>query len=89
MTGFLAVIAETRAPSPMCVEPDDDADDAETTDDIVETVVKEDPTREDGGEKRRRGLTQARINRRSGNRSRHLRTGRVRGTRTSTRGRRG
>lgn len=88
--GDLAVIAETRAPSPMCIEPDDDGDDTETTDDIVETVVEEDPTVvEDGGEKRRRGLTQARQRRRPGNRSRHLRTGRVRGTRTSTRGRRG
>ena len=91
--GDLAVIAETRAPSPMCIEPDDDDDDDDDTDtpvDIVESVVDDDPTREDGGKKRRRGLTQARVTRRSGNRSRHLRTGRVRGSRrTSTRGRRG
>ena len=89
--GDLAVIAETRAPSPMCIEPnDDDGVDTETAADIVETVVEEDPTVvEDGGKKRRRGLTQARINRRSGNRSRHLRTGRVRGTRRGGRGGRG
>ena len=79
--GDLAVIAETRAPGAMCM-PENPEDAAIETD--VE-AAQEDPSPTD----RRRKLSQARQRRRSGNRSRHIRAGRARGTRSSTRGRRG
>lgn len=81
--GDLAVIAETRAPGAMCMPENPEDADIETD---VE-AAQEDPSPTD----RRRKLSQAsaRGRRRSGNRSRHIRTGRARGTRSSTRGRRG